>query len=120
MKHPVTNEGTTNLHCGETVIRPGETRMIDEHLVPPDRLRPEVPVAPKPAEKPLVEHNATDIIAALLDLPAADLDALEAAEQAKGAKARKGVLEAIATERLRRAAANEGGDKGDGKDEDAE
>lgn len=110
MKHPVTNEGTTNLHCGETVIRPGETRMIDEHLVPPDRHRAAAPEAPKQADKPLVERNATDIIAALLDLPAADLDALEAAEKAKEAKARKGVLEAIATERLRRAADDEGKD----------
>lgn len=103
MKHPVTNDGTTNMHCGETVIRPGETRMIEAHLVPPAHAPDAAPVDTPPPPKPLVERNATDIIAALLDLPAADLDALEAAEKAKEAKARKGVLEAIAAERLRRA-----------------
>ena len=107
MKHPVTNNGKNNLHIAGQVIRPGTTQMVDEHRIPPNLRRPAAPAA-APAPGPDIVANqaaspARDVIAELADASAERLDAIEANEQA--GKARKGVLEAISAERLRRAAA---------------
>lgn len=103
---PIHNAGTTNMHIGGVVIRPGATRMIDERLVP-GHLKPATTDAgeEETADDPvanLLDLNVASIVAALPEF--GDLDALEAAETE--GKARKGVLEGIAHERLRRAAAD--------------
>lgn len=104
---PVTNSGTDNLHVGGKMIRPGCTRMIDENQVPA-HLRPDdQPAAEEqaPADPVLELLNGTvpEVVDALPSLSIEDLDRLEAAELAD--KNRKGVLEHIAADRLRRAAA---------------
>jgi len=111
---PVTNHGNTNLHIGGKVIVPGDTLHIDERIVPPD-LMPETPAEEQPeksadeiaaaAQFALVEAiasgNVQSVVAELPALSDEDLTALEAYENANSA--RKGVLEAIAADRLRRA-----------------
>lgn len=102
---PVTNNTACNMHVGGKVIRPGATRMVEESMVPED-LRPS-PAEPVEESVPdsmasLVEGGVKDIVEVLQGLSADDLARLEALEQ--DGKKRKGVLEGIAHERLRRAA----------------
>jgi hypothetical protein len=103
---PVTNHGKANLHIAGIVIRPGSTRMVDARNVPPEYAPP---FEPAPAEEPpadpvlaLLDHKTADIADALPGLDDDALARLAAAEQA--GKTRKGVIEAIAAEQLRRAA----------------
>lgn len=104
MRIPVTNNTDTMLHIGGKVIRPGETRDVDESLVP-DELKPVAAQAATDApEDPvlaLLDGSVKEIAEALAGLSDADIDALEAAEEA--GKTRKGVLAAIAEQRLARA-----------------
>ncbi len=106
MRLPVTNHGTTMLHVGGKVIRPGETRHIDESLVPDD-LKPAASQASEDApDDPLLallDGSVKEIEGALAGLSSAQLDELEAAEEA--GKTRKGVIAAITAERLHRAEA---------------
>lgn len=99
---PYTNDKGHTVYVGPVSIRPGETRMVD-----PSMLNPEAPAAP--AEEPqqpnplatLLAGNVTAVQAGLEALSAEELAALQALEEG-AAKPRKGVLEAIAAERLRR------------------
>lgn len=64
----------------------------------------DAPAEPDPAaEKTAADKTAKEIIADIPSMNDADLQALEQAEEALGKKARKSVLEAIATEQLQRA-----------------
>lgn len=109
MQHPVTNHGKTFMTVGNAVIPPGETRMVEAHLVPPDQ-QPEAVEAttPPPADAiaELAKANVGKIIAAIPTLTLFDLDELDAYEQS--GKNRKSVLEAIALERLGREPADAG------------
>ncbi len=104
---PVTNTTNANLHIGGKVIIPGETRMVDERIVP-DSLKTKEQNAGD-AEEPrdpihgLLEGTVVEITAALAGLSTEELAQLHDAEVA--GKNRKGVLEAIAADQLRRAAA---------------
>lgn len=115
---PITNNGITNLHVAGVVIRPGCTRMVDAHLAPPDLLpvsesQGETPPAEEPdALAALLEGNVAEVVKALPALSDDDLTAAENIETGEGGKARKGVTDAIAHERLRRAAEHVGDDAG--------
>jgi hypothetical protein len=106
---PYTNNKPHNQHIGGRVIRPGETRMVDASLVPnatPEEAAPG-PAAPNPLAE-LVKKKVKDIEAALPTLSDAELDEvlkLDGADATDG-QPRKGVAEAIAEEKLRRAAAS--------------
>lgn len=105
---PYTNNKPYNQHIGGRVIRPGETRMVDASLVPnatPEEAA-QAPEAPNPLAE-LVKKKVKDVTAALPTLSDAELDdvlRLDAADAPDG-QARKGVAEAVAAEKLARAAA---------------
>lgn len=105
MKHGVTNTGRSPMYVAGQMIPPGETRHFDLRDLPPE-LRP---AAPGKADEPPAENalevlrarKVAEVVAALPDLSSkelADLDLLELADP----KPRKGVLEAIAADVLRR------------------
>lgn len=101
---PYTNTKPYNQHIGGRVIRPGETRMVDASLLPAAQPDETAPAAPAPsAMDELAKKSVSAIVDALPSLSAEELDALLAADAADG-KARKGVTEAVAEEKLRRAA----------------
>jgi len=116
-KIPVTNTSDANMHIGGSVLRPGETQLVEPHLVPPGMGE----VSTQANDEPPVDHvlelqkSKVDIvIAELTALSLDDLHALEALE-ASASKPRKGVLEAITAEHLRRASEegdNNGADNG--------
>jgi hypothetical protein len=124
MKYPVTNNGKTNLHVGTAVIRPGETRMVDDHLVPPN-LRPQAtPASSLPVDPvvTLIAGKAAEVIAALPALSDDDIAQVLALESGSQ-KSRTTVLQAIDAEKLRRAAllppaGGEGGGDGGGDGSD--
>lgn len=99
---PFTNDKGHTVYVGPVSIRPGETRMVD-----PSMLNPEPAAPTAPAEEPpnpladLLVGNVTAVQAGLANLTAEQLGELQAYEEG-GVKPRKGVLEAIAAERLRR------------------
>lgn len=103
---PYSNRTARAVHIGSVIVRPGETRMVDPRLV-----KGHTPAKPAAAPPPdpnielltLLASNTAQITAALPDLSDDQLAALDAAEQA-AEKPRKGVVEAIAAERLGRAA----------------
>lgn len=104
-KIPFTNTTDRSIHAGPVCVRPGETRMVEPaHLPATHRPAPAAPAkaaAPAPDDpRALLDTNVANVAKALPLLSAEDLDALEAAEQA--GKTRKGVLDAITAERLRR------------------
>jgi hypothetical protein len=105
---PYTNTQPYNQHIGGRVIRPGETRMVDASLLPnatPAEAAP-APEAPNPLAA-LVKKKVKDIEAALPTLSDAELDEvlkLDGADASDG-QPRKGVAEAVAAEKLARAAA---------------
>ncbi len=115
---PYTNESAKFEHLGGTTIPPGDTRMVDETLVPGYE-----PAGDKPAgaaeggasddgkdeqEKLLaaitamLALNVPDIQAKLPELSDKELDALELAESGSEGKNRTTLLQAIATETLGR------------------
>lgn len=102
------NDKPYPVHVGGKMILPGHCREVDAAAV-------QIPVATAEAAGPeqgdsvldLLDGSVKDITAALPGLSEADLDQLEAAEQA--GKTRKSLLEALAAERLRRAQAEAGG-----------
>lgn len=100
-KVPYTNSTKKIVHVGNVTIFPGDTREVDPTLLPGHK-------AKQPAEQldvnpilALLDGSVKQIADALSGISAEDLDALELAEEA--GKTRKGVLEAIAEERLSRA-----------------
>lgn len=106
---PIHNNGSSTMYVNGRAIPHGETRMFNEHEVPP-HLRPTF----TPEKKPVTEANPNADLLALLDrtipqiterlpgLSDEELDIIEAAEQA--GKTRAGLLKVIAEERLERAA----------------
>ena len=108
-KIPVTNDTDHNLHVGGSVLRPGETQLVEPHLVPPGMGQ----ISTQANDAPPVDHvlelqksKSAIVIAELTALSLDDLHALEALE-ASATQPRKGVLEAIAAEHLRRAASED-------------
>lgn len=114
-KIPVTNDTDHNMHVGGSVLRPGETQLVEPHLVPPGMGQ----LSTQANDEPPVDHvldlqksKSAIVIAELTALSLDDLHALEALE-ASATAPRKGVLEAITAEHLRRA--SDEGDKKDGE-----
>jgi len=104
---PVHNDTKHNMHVAGAVIRPGETRLFPEHDVP-EKYLPEAKAAEeekKPEADPIAEIAKGTVAAVLMTLPSLDEEALGKVEAAENeGQKRKGVLEGIAGERLRRAA----------------
>lgn len=103
---PIKNESALDIYVGCTMIPAGETRHVEEWMVPAHlQPKPAEPEAPRPPADPIAELRAKtvkDIAAALPGLTVEQLKALEDAEVATGKDARKTVLGAIAQERLLR------------------
>jgi hypothetical protein len=118
---PITNPGNTSRYVAGRLIAPGETRLIPQDELPPnlheggilDQNEPEsAEVGGEEQQNPstdqdkalkeLLEQTVPSISEALPKLSAEDLDRLEQLEEA-AEKPRKGVLEAVAEERLNRA-----------------
>lgn len=104
---PVTNTGDTAIYAAGVLIPPGETRMVEALQLMTTSAGTETPAAAPATDSvlDLLDHSVKDIIAALPEVSDEDLDTLETAEQ--DGKTRKGVLEALAAERIRRAQATE-------------
>lgn len=103
-KIPVTNNGTSAISVGTSIVLPGETRHFEEHEVP-HHLRPKQEAAPVAAPvDPLAEllkGNVASVVAALNGMLFADIERLGELEQLGAA--RKGVLSAIAEIQLTQA-----------------
>lgn len=115
-KIPVTNDTEHNMHIGGSVLRPGETQLVEANLVPPGKGHVSTQANDEPPKDHVLELHKSKgdvVIAELTALSLDDLHALEALE-ASASKPRKGVLEAIAAEHLRRASEKDG-DKKDGE-----
>lgn len=115
MKVPYYNETDKFLHFGAVTIPPGETRDVDECLLP-DYQAPEN-AAQDDAADPLLAISAMSIAkieAGIADLSLEEIDRLEALEKEK-ASPRQGLMAVILSERLRRAelAASNAGSEGD-------
>ncbi len=116
--HPDSAPNPTTI--GGVLLHPGDTRLVDASMVPGARAKAApAPTAP-PAEddmETLRSDSVKDIVAKLEQLADEQLDELEQLERADD-KPRKGVLEGIDEERLRRAAADDegGGDDGAGEE----
>lgn len=104
---PVSNPHANPMYVGGVMIPGGETRLIPAAQVPPN-LRPaqvvEAPAEPVDPVLSLLGESVSDIVTQLPALDAAELDRLEAGERA-GKRVRSTLVNAIAEERLRRAAA---------------
>ena len=107
-KIAIENKTNAPMWVGSRMIPAGEFGHFDAHELPP-HLRPDTPkLQQAPAPDPVAElagKSVAEIRAAVPDLSDEDLARLGDIEQGKGAKARKGVLEAIAEVTLARAAA---------------
>ena len=119
---PITNTSSANLHIAGVVIRPGSSRMVDAALVPPDLLpdeaQPEEPASDgTDALDALLLGSVLEITKALPGLSDDDLTRINSREGV--GKKRKGVFDAIAHERLRRAANHDQGGEGSEGGEDA-
>lgn len=101
---PYTNTTATAAYVAGVLIPPGETRMVDALQVSGPADPAEETPAPAQATDSildLLDRSVKDITAALPEISDDDLARLETAEQ--DGKTRKGVLEALAAERIRRA-----------------
>ena len=103
-KKPYTNTTDKIIHIGNCTIWPGQTREVDETLLPDYRppARQEPQDDTNAALAALLDGSVNEVRDALESFDADQLDTLESLESA--GKDRKGVAEAIADERLRRAA----------------
>lgn len=102
---PVTNDGESTMYVGGLAIPAGETRLIDERLVPPEYKEAELLAADTAETDPLEALIALSVAKLVLGLPALtdeELVRLEALENAKE-KPRAGALAEITAEMLRRA-----------------
>lgn len=121
MKIPVHNKGDSPMYVAGRMIPPGETEHFEESALPPE-MRPQgAPAAeteaPADALAELLKNKVAEVAAALPGLSSADLARLDLLEMG-AEKPRKGVLEAIAAEGLRRATDDGDGDEdGSGNDE---
>lgn len=109
-KIPVANNTAMPIYVAGSMIPPGETRHFDADQVPPE-FRPVAAAAPAaaPVGDPIAALSRATVAvikAAIPGLSDADLELLGDLEQAKGGQARKGVLEAVAEETLKRGEAN--------------
>lgn len=109
MKKPYTNDTDKIVHIGNCTIWPGQTREVEETLIPgfvqESSGEEEQDTALEDALVALLDGSVAEIREALPGLPGEHLDLLETLEASdNGGKGRKGVAEAIAEERLRRAA----------------
>ncbi len=100
-KKPYTNETDSIQHIGTVTLWPGETREVEETLIPGQTAHQESPQEPDPLVL-LIQGNAPEVIAALPTLDDEQLSLLDEMERA-AEKPRKGVLQAIAEEKLTRA-----------------
>ncbi len=101
-KKPHTNNTNQIQHIGTVTLWPGETREVEETLIPDHRPAPSAPAPEPDALAALIERNAPEVIAALPALDDDELALLDEMERA-AEKPRKGVLQAIAEEQLLRA-----------------
>lgn len=106
---PVHNDTEHNMHVAGSVIRPGETKIFPAHDVP-EKFREAAGVAPvdekPPVENPIEDLAKGKVVEIVAALPALSDDALDQLEAIEGeGQKRKGVIEGIAADRLRRAAA---------------
>lgn len=101
MERPWTNTTDRIQHLGGKMIRPGATRDVEETLLPGFAPAAAAVEPDMDAVLELLEGSVDTVKEAVPRLENEDLDRLEAAEIA--GKARKGVLEAVANERLERA-----------------
>lgn len=116
---PVKNNTKNPWHVGGFMIPPGETRHLPEHHVPP-HLRAQPVEAPPEAEdedterrqaaEAVLAHKIPEIVKLLPTMSGEELALLEAQENSSE-KPRKGLLEAIAEERLRRASDSQDGEQ---------
>ncbi len=101
-KRPYTNDTDSIQHIGTVTLWPGETREVEETLIPDHQAAPQAsPQGPGPLAL-LIQRNAPEVIAALPTLDDEQLSSLDEMERATE-KPRKGVLQAIAEEKLTRA-----------------
>ncbi|QZA80856.1 hypothetical protein [Deefgea piscis] len=112
---PFTNETERFITVGLTTIAPGQTRDVDETLLPnyqPAANQSESNEADLayPALHALLASNVETVINALPDLPTDELEALGEIEQM--GKARKTILGAVAELLLNRAGAEQQGGEG--------
>lgn len=101
-KVPHTNDTDKFMHVGSVTIPPGETRDVDPTLLP--GYEPEEEEKPQEHDNPLDDillKSIADIVTLLPEVPSEQLLELEAMESV--GKNRKGLLEAIAAEQLKRA-----------------
>jgi hypothetical protein len=98
-KKPFHNALAVVAYIGGVMIPAGATRLVDAQFVPDAPAE----AGPAPADPilELLDNNVGHVVEALPGLSDEDLDKVEAAENA--GKTRKGVLEGIAADRLRRA-----------------
>lgn len=100
-----TNTGNTVAHVGGKSIPPGETREVEESMLPSFTTAPTKSAKPEPEANPLAEilaHSVKDITALLPAMSDGELAALGEAEQL-AAKPRTTLLGAIAEVMLARA-----------------
>jgi len=103
---PIHNSGQTNRYIGGICIPPGETRLIDARLLPPEpAAEPDAPVADPIGD--LLKLSVREIVADLGEFDDETLSRIEERELAAGSP-RKTLLEAIAQEKLKRADAIQG------------
>jgi hypothetical protein len=98
---PIHNTGNTNRYIGGVCIPPGETRMIDARLLPPEPPDEPAPPAADPIGD-LLKLSVKEIVADLGEFDDETLARIEARELADETP-RKTLLDAIAQERLKRA-----------------
>lgn len=106
MRVPVENKGQMPIYVAGTMIQPGETRHFEEDMLPPEYRQSaavEAEAAPLDPLLAVLELKVSDVVNGLPDLSDEELDRLEMLESE--GKARKGVIEAVTADRLRRAEA---------------
>jgi len=102
---PITNNGKNPRYVGTTCILPGETRFVDESLLPVSQRRPNAPepvVTEPEGVEALLAGKVADIIKALPGLDDEDFAILALLED-ESKKPRSSLMKAIAEEELRRA-----------------
>jgi len=103
---PFTNDKKHIVYVGSKSIPPGETRMVDESMLfdahgKDNGVNVDQPPMGDDPLLSLLDQSISEVVDALPSLSDQDIDQLESAEN--NGKTRKGILEAIAKERLRRA-----------------
>lgn len=107
---PVSNPSGMMMYVGGHMIPPGETRLLPAHHVPEHLWPAAAPAEAAPPDDPLADLLKGTVKSIAESLPFLDDDELMEAEglEALRESPRKGVLEAMAAERLKRASASDG------------